>query len=217
MRGMLIAFSGIDGAGKSTQIELVQSYFQESKCPVVYLWTRGGNTPGINWIKMFGRKLSGKKLPPSGHSSQRDQMFGKYWIQKAWLTLAVFDLLWIYSVSIRWQLWRGKIVICDRYLWDTLIDFKIMFPDFGVEKWFLWRLLVWCTPTPDVEYLLMIPIKVSENRCMLKYEPFPDDPERRARRYKLYQKVSILSNWTLLDSTHSVDAVFTKIKHHLPK
>jgi len=50
---MLIAFSGIDGAGKSTQLEFLQNYFAGMQRKAVYLWTRGGYTPGINGLEKF--------------------------------------------------------------------------------------------------------------------------------------------------------------------
>ena len=60
---MLIAVSGIDGSGKSTQLGLVKQYYENKGKTVLTLWTRGGSTPGINAIKNFIRR---KKASPSG-------------------------------------------------------------------------------------------------------------------------------------------------------
>lgn len=209
---MLIALSGIDGAGKSTQLELLADFFRQQNLKTVNLWTRGGYTPGINWIKDLGRKFAGKKLPPSGNSSQREQILGRSWVQNIWLTLAILDLFWIYGVRVRWWLRQGKVVICDRYIWDTLIDFKIMFPHVDVEKWTLWKLLVFITPIPSVQCLLLIPLELSEIRCKQKFEPFPDTPARRRRRYSLYQEFLIRSYWKAIDSTRPVDTIFAEIR-----
>lgn len=211
MGSIFIALGGIDGAGKSTQLDLIQNDLESQGESVIYLWTRGGNTPGINGLKALIRKLAGNKLPPSGHSAKRDQMLEMGWIQKAWLILAILDLLRIYSINIRWWRFRKKSVVCDRYLWDTLIDFKIMFPKVDVESWLIWKLLVWCSPVPDRAVLLMIPLNLSEQRCLQKYEPFPDTPERRKRRYKLYQSHRNSEHWKVIDATRPILDVYEEI------
>ena len=215
MSAKLITLSGIDGSGKSTQITSIQNYYKKLNSPFVHLWTRGGSTPGIEIIKLLSRKVAGKKLPPSGHSIQRDQMFKKNWIQNIWLILAILDLLRIYSINIRWELWRGKTVICDRYLWDTFIDFKIMFPYIKIENWSLWKILIWCSPEPNAEFLLIIPIELSEKRCLQKFDPFPDTKEQRILRYALYKETSNLNKWSIIDATQPEELIFAQIKHKL--
>ena len=84
------------------------------------------------------------------------------WIQKLWLFIGIIDLIRIYGINIRIHLLLGKSVICDRFLWDTLIDFKIMFPKIEVDRWIVWKILVLLTPTPHKSILLTIPEDVSE-------------------------------------------------------
>jgi len=211
MNNYLIALSGIDGAGKSTQLDLIKQSLESKNQKVISLWTRGGNTPGINLAKNFLRKIAGKKLPAAGRSSKRDEMLGNFWIQRFWLLLAIIDLIRIYGINIRLYLYTGNFVICDRYLWDTLIDFKIMFPKIQIENWFIWKLLVWVSPVPKKSVLLIIPEKISEERCAKKYEPFPDTPKRRATRFRLYKNASKNGYWNVIDATKSVNQVFTAI------
>lgn len=212
MRGRsLITLSGIDGAGKSTQLEFLKDYFRRQNASIVYLWSRGGYTTLLNIVKDVCRRIAGKKLPVSGVSDKREQILRKGWTQRLWLSVAILDLMRVYGIQVRWWLLRGRSVLCDRYLWDTLIDFKIAFPNVQVEKWFLWKMLVRLTPSPDAAYLLMIPIEESERRCQMKYEPFPDTPGRRAQRYVLYQELSKLGHWHIVDASQSVDDVFAGV------
>ena len=60
MRIKLIALSEIDGSRRSTQLDLIWAHFKAKGRPVFYLWTRGGNTPGIERLKSFGRRIMGK-------------------------------------------------------------------------------------------------------------------------------------------------------------
>ena len=66
MSSSFISLSGIDGAGKSTQLKLIKADLERRGNYVICLWTRGGNTAGINALKNLMRRIAGKKLPPSG-------------------------------------------------------------------------------------------------------------------------------------------------------
>lgn len=186
---LLITFSGIDGAGKSTQLTAIAAYLQGRNIPFMMLWTRPGYTNWFNAFKKILRKTSQKNLPPSGNSPQRDRLMQKRVIRKIWLTLALLDLLRVYAFVIRYRLWRGDIVICDRFLPDALIDLRLWFPLDKVEQWWLWQIVSSCTPSPDLTYYLTIPLVESEKRCQLKFEPFPDSAAMRASRYEEYQQL----------------------------
>ena len=48
---MIVAISGLDGAGKSTQIDLLSKSLSAKGVRVRFLWARGGYTPGFEFIK----------------------------------------------------------------------------------------------------------------------------------------------------------------------
>ena len=59
----LIVFSGVDGAGKSTQIELLEIELGEQGRSFVRCWARGGYTPLFTFCKRLLRRASGTRLP----------------------------------------------------------------------------------------------------------------------------------------------------------
>jgi dTMP kinase len=212
----LIVFSGIDGGGKSTQVErLITRMRSEGEKPV-YIWTRGGYTPKFNALKEILRRFShGRILPPIGQGSARDQAFKQPWKRKLWLVLAILELGWIYAIQIRWLMWRNHPVICDRYYWDSLIDFRLNFPQENVSRWWLWRLLVRHAPRPTAAFLLLIPVSESIRRSNIKGEPFRESAELLTRRLVEYQYILMDSDLIILNGKDTPDEIANMIREVL--
>lgn len=207
----MVVFSGLDGAGKSTQIGLLQATLRQRGYRCRYVWSRGGYTPMFELLKRVLRRAPGGVLPPSGNSSQRTQAFRKPWLRRLWLVLALIDLMWLYGCQLRWWRRQGYAVICDRYLWDTLIDFRLNFPAERVERWWLWKLLVWVAARPDAAFLLLIPVAESLRRSDIKGEPFRDSPEVLGQRLAQYKQLSQGEFWRVLDGSEPAQDLATAI------
>ena len=213
MKGKLIVFSGLDGAGKSTQIGILIDYLRRKGKLPKSIWTRGGYTSYFNYLKNLIRKLLGKSIPPPGRNKERERIMSYKWTQKIWLTIALLDLLRVYVIQIRLWLWSGKIVICDRYLDDTYIDFKINFKNIPIERWFLYKLLLWASPHPDVSFLMLIPVEESLKRSNQKKEPFSDSSGIIIKRLNKYQELSNSEKYNLLlDGLKSREEIALEIK-----
>lgn len=213
---MLIVFSGLDGAGKSTQIELLLTDIRIQGADPIYLWVRGGYTPIFSAAKSVIRRLTGKRIiPPGGHSTARTRAMRQPWKRRVWLNLAIIDLLFVYGFQVRWWQLMGKPVVCDRFIWDTLVDFRLNFQQEYVEKWWLWRLLVRVTPKPDAAFLMLIPVDESVRRSQQKKEPFPDSPETLVKRLVAYHALAELGIWLILDGRSSIESLHEQIRSNI--
>lgn len=213
----MIAFSGLDGAGKSTQIGKLKESLEKKNQRVEIFWSRGGYTPGMEFFKKSLRKFGTKDIPSvQGASPQRSASFKKKRIRKAWLTLALLDLILHYSVILRLKTLTGRKIICDRYLFDTELDFQINFPDETVSSWFLWRFLRKTAARPDCHFILTVSVAESQKRSRLKNEPFPDSEDVLSFRLKQYQAYSKLNrNCFHIDCERPIEEVENEINHHL--
>lgn len=171
---MIVTISGLDGAGKSTQIIRLTARLVADGRKVKYVWARGGYTPGFEFIKKFLRRLPGLNLAPRGHSTARDRQLRNPIIQKIWLIVAILDLILLWGLYVRILSFLNITVFCDRYLNDTLLDFKQNFPAVDVEKFFLWKWLEYITPQADCAFIFWVPVGISIKRSLEKGEPFPD-------------------------------------------
>lgn len=185
----MIVFSGLDGAGKSTQIEMLKSYFQNKNKSVFVFWSRGGYTNGFELLKKTIRIILGKKLPKSGNSKGREKALSNQNVQKVWLNIAILDLIFYYAIYLRVQeKILGKKVICDRYVYDTFIDFKLNFPLQKFENWFVWKLLLKTALKPTHHFVVLISVDESQIRSKQKFEPFPDTAETLENRLVYYKE-----------------------------
>lgn len=195
----LVAFSGMDGAGKSTQIDLLVRRLDKHGCKVVRFWSRGGYTPGMIALKHLARTLCPGRLPPAGPSASRTRAMESSPTRKLWLCLAILDLLFWYAVWLRVKRLCGYWVILDRYLDDTALDFRLNFPRERVMEWRLWRMTVRLAPRPHAAFLLLLPVEESERRSALKHEPFPDPPQRLRERLEHYSRLAGTGRWKHVD------------------
>lgn len=215
---MLITFSGLDGAGKSTQIQRLSQQLESGGVQVIRLWARGGYTPGFEWLKKVVRRLLGKRLPAPGASPARQDRLAKPAVARLWLALAMLDLVCYWGIYLRYQTLRGRVVICDRYLDDTRLDFRRNFPAVEFERGLLWRFLTWTVPHPDAAFLLWVPVEESLRRSREKCEPFPDDASTLAWRLATYLDEAAFPSrrYVRLDCRRSVDEVAAAIATALP-
>ena len=158
MSGAIVVFSGMDGAGKSTQIAALDRQLRQAGLRPLTLWSRGGYTPGMNWLKSLLRRVARGGMPATGPSRERSQAFARPAIRRTWLWLAIADLGLLYGLWLRWKKAVGHVVICDRYLPDTQVDFALNFPEENVHRWWIWRILCRVAPQPDVAFLMTIPV-----------------------------------------------------------
>lgn len=211
MSGAIIVFSGVDGAGKTTQIEMLRQRLRRQGKETVSIWTRGGYTSLLMQFKRIARLVFRRQIPPPGRNERRTKVFKRRWIRRLWLVSSILDLFRVYSVQLRWWRFRNKIVICDRYVWDTLVDFRVNFPEEQIEKWLLWRLLVWTAARPTQSFLMLIPVEESLVRSQRKSEPFPDSREVLEKRLEYYAALAELGYWNVLDGKDTPENLSTTI------
>ena len=204
---MIIAISGIDSAGKTTQIQALLKYYESKGYLAIRLWSRGGYTPLYNWLKTVIRFLFKRKLPVPGKTEQREKLLHSRSGSTIWLTIAIVDLILYYGVYMRLLvLLFRKIIIADRYLIDTYIDFRLNFKNVKFYRWRLWKMLLYIAPKPGISFLLTIPLHEAEIRAEIKNEPYPDGKEIRTRRYRYYRLLS-KKTFRNIDCMQSIESV----------
>lgn len=138
--GLLIVIEGIDGAGKSTQIESLVSWLKELNYDVVLsTW----NSSDI--MKKAIKKAKNKRM----------------------LTPLIYSILHVADMAIRYEhdilpaLEKNRIVVCDRYIYTSLARDKVR----GVNMDML-KEIYKSFRSPDVVFHLKVPIEVAFARVI---------------------------------------------------
>ena len=218
-RGFVLALSGIDSGGKSTQRDLLIEDLRSGGATPVHLWTRPGYSPRIKAGKNLLRRILGKKKADRGRVStasgqypRRASTLGHPLKRWGWLTVALLDLLFVYAVQVRF--WRAlrRPVVCDRYLLDSLVDFRVYFPDDRVEDRLLCKLLRAASVRPDVAFCLLVPVEESMRRTTDRSRHHWESRETLQQRLDQYRALADELGVQILDGCEPVDRIASRMR-----
>lgn len=148
--GMLVVFSGVDGAGKTRHVRALINAFERCGIRADYVWSRSGSSALTDRFVRIGKALLGRPAAPAvtqeQRASGRKAMLRSPLVRAAWSALVALDLLWQYMLRVRLPLLAGRVVVCDRYTYDALADVALVT---GSSSGLWSRLLVALSPRPS--------------------------------------------------------------------
>ena len=153
MKPILISFSGIDGAGKSTQIEKLRSYLVEAGVAVRELtfWDNVVMFPGLR--SGFSRVVlqsDGSVGTPDRPANRNDKNAQSLPLLLGRAALYIFDVMNLRNIVAKATSQDGGVVIFDRYIYDQLAAMPM---DSWLARSYA-RLLLKLSPRPDISYVL---------------------------------------------------------------
>ena len=205
---MIIALSGVDCSGKSTQITRLSALFGHDRTKIV--WGRYGYTPGVEALKKVYRLLRGHNNKNLNWVSVNSQSHFSL-LKSIWRWISILDFLFYYSVLVRFADKHDKTIILDRFLVDFFVDYECYHnKKVGLILERLSKILL-CKP--KFSFLLNVEIDTSLDRMIKKNDPFPESKERLEKRRRLYEKYWF-TGW-IIDANRGVDEVFEDIRSYI--
>lgn len=198
--GFFITFEGIEGSGKSTQINFLRDFFLKKGFEVIVSREPGGT--------VLGEKIRNILLDP-GHNSMAN---------KTEILLYAADRAQHVKEKIKPALKEGKIVISDRFVDSNLayqavgrgLNFKMVYQ---INNWVIDS--CW----PDLTFILDIDIKEGLKRARsISQDLAGDRLERESDEFHqkirdAYLKMAVKDRFALIDAGKTVEEVKENIKN----
>lgn len=176
---ILIALSGMDGSGKSTLARNLSEMLYTLGMPTEIAWNRLAVNPSLDivavpikrFLRLFLRKKpsasastgGGEPIDPGTELRKRSPRLTWIW--------TCFVAIWnaaSHRRSAEPHLLRGRVVICDRYVLDSVVNLRF---DYGAGSRFRFqrRLVEWISPTPTFAFHLAVPASIAHERKPVKF------------------------------------------------
>ena len=192
---MFITFEGIEGSGKSTQIQLLKEFFEKKAQKTFFT-----KEPGSSEV---GKKIRSILLNKENKISPQTEIF-----------LIFADRVQHVREIIKPNLNEGKIVISDRY-YDSSIAYQGQRE--GVDKTEIYELInMLDLPTPDITFLLDLPVDIglkrAKNRASLdRFESEEISFHEGVRQNYLDLQQQNLERIVKIDALQTPDEIFSNI------
>lgn len=201
MKAKFITLDGIDGSGKTTQLNVVRDWFAQKRIPVIFTREPGG-TP-------LGEQLRELLLDPATKVSLHTEALLMFAARRQHLEEVILPALA-----------QGIHVVSDRFT-DATFAYQGGGRGLPEEKIALLEQWVQGSLRPDLTILLDVPLDVS----MARIEGGRDDKDRfeledaaffkRVRETYLKRAIANRSRYAVVSSNREKDLVKTDIEHHL--
>ena len=166
----LICFIGIDGSGKTTIAKEINKKFVAEDINSIYVYGRV-NPIFSRFFMWLGRILILKRDKDAifndyeNYSTQKKQIFQRGIYSKLYEWIILFDHLIQIYFKISIPLLLGKIVICDRYIFDTIItDISINLGYNFKESVDLIKKTLRFIPNPEFIFYINVTEEIAYNR-----------------------------------------------------
>ncbi len=203
-RGTLVCMTGLDGAGKSTLTNNVVDRLQAQGYDAVQVY--GRYLPKLTYpLIVVGRQtvFSSSDIEDDyeDHQSEKENVFSNKRLAKAYEGVVMADYIPQFIWRVLRQLYTHDLVICDRYVYDTLLtDLAGDVLDTPQEAIDRYRMYSHVFPDPEYEFYVRVPPEVS----MERKDDVPSIEYLRDRR-SFYDAFADAYDLSVLDGTESID------------
>lgn len=190
--GFLVCFTGIDGSGKTTHAKSLRNFLSKNGYTCHYVWAASRPILAMAFFALTRILGYWKKTKKDMYTDPLE--FAPYKLRSklglVWRLLLFIDFQIKVLATTRPLLACGRVVICDRYIYDIFMELQKS----GLYTTGFGRLLSKTVPEPTITFLLDVPESIANLRRGIPVE------ELSARRH-LFLRLAETYDFTILDSS----------------
>lgn len=167
-RAFLICLSGIDGSGKTTLARWLVGLMQERGIKTRYVYGRYSAFLLVPFFSL-GRRLflrgENASADYAGYTKSKRAVFRTPLFSLIYQSILLFDYFFQVTLKVRLPLLLGQSIICDRYVYDTVVTDLAVDLNYGKGK--MAKVIEACLqlmPKPDLTFLVDVSEEVAYQR-----------------------------------------------------
>jgi len=167
IKNFFVCFSGVDGSGKTTQVEALIEEMKKNGIETKYVWNRFEGrmlTPFTAITKMIFFHRKGAIANPTDYCDTKKRLLKNCVLSVGYQYFLLFDYFFQILFRVRIPLIHGKNIVCDRYVYDIIADLSV---DFNYSEERVKRMLknlLYLFPKPDLIFLIDVPEEIAYQR-----------------------------------------------------
>jgi thymidylate kinase len=189
---LLISFSGVDGSGKSTQIENLHSALHAAGLTTRLLAFWDNVVVGVRYREGFVHKVYKSERgigAPGKPVNRQDKNVRRWYLTIARHALYLLDAINLCRVVRHEKRSAADVIILDRYIYDELSNLNLANP---ISRGFV-KLMHSFVPRPDVAYLL----DADPVAAYARKPEYPPEFMQKCRR-AYFELANLLGNMTII-------------------
>lgn len=132
---IFICITGIDGVGKTTHVNLILEYLREKGIKCQYKWLRFHHLFSLPLLA-FCRIAGYTRLSTLGNSQKCSyhEFYKSRFVSAVYPWILFFDTFLFTTVKVYIPMLFGTSIVCDRFVYDTLIDIAVATKNHNIYK-----------------------------------------------------------------------------------